>query len=118
MIQVKRIYNPISQDDGYRILVDRLWPRGISKEKAHLDEWLKEIAPSNELRIWFHQDPTHRQEEFCLRYQTELTHSPEKQTLLEKITLLSKEQTVTLLYASKDTEHNHALFLLNYLQKS
>ena len=71
MITIKRVYEPTSPDDGYRVLVDRLWPRGLSKENAHIDEWLKEVAPTNELRKWFNHDPA-KWEEFRTRYQKEL----------------------------------------------
>lgn len=110
-IKIKRIYNIPSETDGYRILVDRLWPRGISKEKARLDEWNKEIAPSAELRKWF-DHKKERFEDFSLRYQIELI---EKESQLNKIRQLANHQIVTLLYAAKDPEINHAVVLRTML---
>ncbi len=98
MIGIKRIYEQLG-DDGYRILIDRLWPRGLSKEKVHVDLWMKEIAPSTELRKWFHHDPA-KWNEFDRLYRKELT---EKGELLQQIKDLEKEHgKVTLLYAAKD----------------
>lgn len=112
MIKIKRIYEEKSKDDGFRILVDRLWPRGVSKEKAHLDLWLKEIAPSNELRKSFGHDPE-KWEEFQKKYLAELKL---KKEFLKQIKQIIKEnKTITLLYAAKDTEHNNALVLKKFL---
>ncbi|SCD21173.1 hypothetical protein PSM36_2368 [Proteiniphilum saccharofermentans] len=114
MIRIKRIYDQLGDDDGYRILIDRLWPRGISKENAHVDLWLKEIAPSTELRKWFQHDPA-KWEEFGGRYRKELFKEKEN---LHRIKDLEKEHgNVTLLYAGKDEEHTHALVLLKMLNK-
>lgn len=114
MIQVKRIYESIEKDNGARVLVDRLWPRGVSKEKAHLDVWLKEVAPSNELRLWFGHDPK-KWEEFKKRYKKELA---EKKELLNELKRLEKEhKTIILLYAAKDPEHNNAIVLAEVLTK-
>jgi len=111
--RVKRIYEDASDDDGYRVLVDRLWPRGVSKERAHLDEWMKGIAPSTELRKWFNHDKE-KFDEFKTRYFEELEKKEEPvNALLEK----GKSGLVTLLYAAKDQEHNHALVLKEYLKK-
>ena len=107
MIVCKRIYDPPSADDGRRVLVDRLWPRGVTKEAAHLDDWLKELAPSDDLRRWFGHDPE-RWEEFRLRYRAELQ---DKQELLDTLRTVAGEETVTLLYAAKDPEHNNAVVL-------
>lgn len=114
MFKVKRIYDEYSEDDGIRILVDRLWPRGISKETAKLDYWFKNVAPSTELRKWFHHEPEKFQE-FTLKYRNELNeHNPiEIQQLIE----LGKEHVVTLLYSAKDEEHNQAFVLIDYLQE-
>lgn len=112
--QLKRIYEEPAEDDGYRILVDRLWPRGVSKEAAHLDEWLKEIAPSSENRQWFDHDPD-RFEEFKKRYKSELA---EKDEQIDHLLKQSEDQAVTLLYAAKDETHNHAVVLKEYLEKS
>lgn len=110
-LRLKRAYEPASPDDGARILIDRLWPRGLSKEKASLDEWIKEIAPSTELRQWFGHDPE-RWPEFQRRYRAELRqHSQE----LDRIRALAKKQTVTLIYSAHDEEHNDAIVLKDVL---
>lgn len=112
MIQIKRVYEPYNHSDGFRILVDRLWPRGVSKEKAHADLWLKEIAPSNELRTWFGHDPK-KWDEFEKRYKEELK---EKEPLISQLKELEKEhKQVTLIYGAKDTEHNQAIVLAKVL---
>lgn len=108
MIQIKRAYEIAEKDDGYRVLVDRLWPRGISKERAHLDLWLKDIAPSTELRIWFGHDPK-KWQEFEKRYKKELK---DKTELLQQLKDLEKKhKQVTLVYGAKDTERNEAIVL-------
>lgn len=113
-VHVKRIYEPFSKDDGYRILVDRLWPRGIKKDDAHIDKWMKEIAPSTELRKWFHSDPeADHWDQFIKAYNAELEKSDTVEELLADIL---KHTTVTLLYASKSEEHNHALILLQFIK--
>lgn len=114
MIRIKRIYDQLGDDDGYCILIDRLWPRGISKENAHVDLWLKEIAPSTGLRKWFQHDPA-KWEEFGERYRKEL--SGEKEQLNRIKELEKKHRQVTLLYAGKDEAHTHALVLLEELNK-
>lgn len=111
-IQLKRVYDPAAKTDGVRILVERLWPRGIKKEDLVLDSWLKDIAPSTELRQWFSHDPT-KWQEFEKKYKTELDHNPEA---VEQILKQLKHGTVTLLYSSRDTEHNNALYLQHYLE--
>lgn len=112
MIRIKRIYNEAAEEDGFRILVDRLWPRGIKKENAKIDLWLKEVAPSGELRKWFSHDPA-KWREFQKKYGKELST---KQELLKKIIRIEKEKgTVTLLYSAKDTEHNNAVALKTVL---
>lgn len=112
-ITLKRIYDTPSEKDGYRILIDRLWPRGISKEKAQLNEWLKEIAPSDELRKWFGHLPE-RFEEFSVKYQEEL--SIQENTLI-RLKNIAKEQPICLLYGAKDTTHNQAVVLKKILEK-
>ena len=113
MIQVKRIYDPIKEDDGYRVLVDRVWPRGVSKENAKLNLWMKDIAPSNELRKWFQHD-TAKWDEFKVRYRDELV---DKKDLISELRNIEKEnKVVTLLYSAKDNEHNQAIALLNILK--
>lgn len=110
-ILIKRIYEDASEDDGYRILVDRLWPRGISKQRAKLDEWEKIIAPSTELRKWFGHK-AERFEEFAKLYKEELRLQNEE---LERLRKIAEKERVTLLYAAKDTQINHAIILRNIL---
>ncbi|MGD0884537.1 MAG: DUF488 domain-containing protein [Thermodesulfovibrionales bacterium] len=107
MLRTKRIYDPVSAEDGRRILVDRLWPRGIKKENADIDEWLKEIAPSDELRKWFNHDPA-KWQEFRKRYLGELKR---KSTMIERLRAEARKTRVTLLFAAKDMEHNNAVIL-------
>ncbi|MFD6177655.1 MULTISPECIES: DUF488 domain-containing protein [unclassified Isoptericola] len=117
-IVVKRVYEPPGPDDGARVLVDRLWPRGVSKEHAHLDRWCKEVAPSTELRQWFHHDPD-LFAEFERRYRAELAGNPE---VAELAALGAGDDRLTLLYSAHDTEHNQALVLrdvlLDYLEET
>jgi uncharacterized protein YeaO (DUF488 family) len=111
MIRLKRTYDPSARGDGRRILVERLWPRGMKKEALAADAWMKEVAPSTELRTWFgHQ--TDRWEEFRRRYRKELDANP---TAWEPILEASRRGTVTLLYSARDTLHNGALVLRDYL---
>lgn len=110
-ISIKRLYDPQEEGDGYRILVDRVWPRGFSKEKASWDEWLKEAAPSTELRRWFAHDPS-KWEEFRRRYARELDSRPD---VAERLLQRAWKEKVTLLYAARDTEHNEAEALKDYL---
>lgn len=109
--QIKRAYDDPSPDDGLRVLVDRLWPRGLSKDRAGLDEWLKEIGPSTGLRKWFGHDRA-KFDEFARRYRAELDDNP----LVEKLQKLGKEHNrVTLLYSAHDAEANQAVVLRDYL---
>jgi uncharacterized protein YeaO (DUF488 family) len=110
-IRIKRVYNPPDKADGTRVLVDRLWPRGLRKEKAAVTLWLKEIAPSTELREWFGHDPA-RWTEFGHRYRAELARND---GAVAQLADLSKLGPMTLLYAAHDTEHNHAIVLSAYL---
>ncbi|CEA15538.1 MAG: DUF488 domain-containing protein [Fermentimonas caenicola] len=113
MIQVKRIYDSVTEDDGYRVLIDRLWPRGFSKEDAKVDLWMKEIAPSTELRKWFHHDPD-KWMEFQQRYKDELVN---KKELIDQLLKLEKEKKViTLLFSAKDREKNQAMVLIEVLR--
>jgi uncharacterized protein YeaO (DUF488 family) len=112
MIQLKRVYEEPSDKDGMRVLVERLWPRGVTKERAAVDLWLKDVAPSPELRKWFGHDPA-RWEQFQERYQKELRKQEEAVQLLKQ---KGKEGTVTLVYAARDEEHNGALALKRLLQ--
>lgn len=113
-VKIKRIYEPYSKDDGYRILVDRLWPRGIKKENSHIDKWLKEIAPSTELRKEFNH-MVDKWEKFKIAYHSELKNSPAVDQLLDDI---KNHKTITLLYAAKDEAHNHAFVLQDFIKKS
>ena len=113
IITPKRIYETPAAADGYRVLVDRLWPRGFTKEKAALDEWAKELAPSNDLRRWFHADRT-KWKEFERKYLAELA---EHHDLARQLLVNAGRKRLTLLYASNDTERNHALVLAEYLKK-
>ena len=110
-VRTRRIYDDPGPDDGARILVDRLWPRGVSKEAAALDAWAKELAPSDELRRWFDHD-SGKWEAFRTRYADELA---EKRDLVES-TILAREGTVTLLYATTDVEHNNAVALKEHVE--
>jgi uncharacterized protein YeaO (DUF488 family) len=113
MILTKRAYDPPEKKDGARFLVDRLWPRGIKKEDLKIEDWLKEIAPSHELRKQYKHDPEHWSE-FKKKYFSELKeHKDEIARLKER----AKDGTVTLVYAARDTEHNNAEALLEYLEK-
>ena len=111
-IQVKRVYDDKSKDDGYRVFVDRLWPRGVSKEDAHFDEWMKELAPSNELRKWFDHQPE-RFEEFSKRYKKELEDHKKE---LDKLRSKAKSDKITLLFAAKDTKMNNAVVIKTVLE--
>ncbi len=112
MINLKRIYDKYEKNDGFRILIDRLWPRGLSKENARIDLWLKEIAPSGDLRKWFGHDPA-KWDEFKEKYIAELKSRQEQ---IEEIKNLAKTQkTITLLYAAKDEDHNNAVVLKEVL---
>ncbi len=113
-IRLKRAYEPPTEEDGNRILVERLWPRGISKEDAAIDHWPKEIAPSTELRKWFGHDPD-RWEEFRKRYWAELD---QKGDLLDDLRQKLKEGPVTFVFAAKDEEHNSAVALKEYLERA
>ncbi|WP_243373762.1 DUF488 domain-containing protein [Geotalea sp. SG265] len=107
MLKIKRVYDTPQPGDGKRLLVDRLWPRGLAKEKAHVDDWIKDLAPSSELRTWFGHDPA-KWEEFRRRYSEELNGHREQ---LAKLHAEAERETVTLLYAAKDDEHNNAVVL-------
>jgi uncharacterized protein YeaO (DUF488 family) len=111
-LAIKRVYEPVSAKDGYRILVDRLWPRGLSKERAAVDLWLKDIAPSTELRQWFGHDPG-KWNEFRKKYSAELAAHADG---IAQILALAKRRRVTLVYGARDTEHNDAVVLLDYLE--
>ena len=113
MIKLKRAYEKPSRQDGFRVLVERLWPRGVSKEAASLDLWLKEVAPSTELRKWFGHESA-RWREFQKRYRQELK---ERKDTLKMLRDKSQEGTVTLVYATRDEQHNGALVLKQVLER-
>jgi uncharacterized protein YeaO (DUF488 family) len=112
MIRLKRVYEEPSRKDGLRILVDRLWPRGLTKARAAVKLWLKDVAPSTELRKWFGHDPA-KWKQFQVRYRKELG---EKRDALKQLKQKSNEHTVTLLYGARDEEHNEALVLKKILE--
>ncbi|MGP4042632.1 DUF488 domain-containing protein [Gracilibacillus sp. D59] len=111
-IQLKRVYDEVREEDGFRILVDRVWPRGVSKEKAHVDVWLKEIGPSHELRKWFQHDPD-KFEHFKELYLEELDNDPIKKEALNQLRTYYKEcgQEITLVFAAKEQQYNHVVIL-------
>jgi uncharacterized protein YeaO (DUF488 family) len=115
MIRIKRIYDRPDPSDGVRILVDRLWPRGMSKAEARIDEWRKDLAPTNALREWVHHDP-HRWEEFQVRYRNELDAAGKTEELKE-LADRARTETVTLLYAARDEARNNAVALKKILEK-
>jgi len=112
-IKLKRVYAQPSQDDGYRILVDRLWPRGFSREMLKIDQWMREVAPSDALRKWFSHDPK-KWEDFLKRYKKELNTNEAFQKLVE---LVKNKETVTLVYSAKDEEHNQAVALKMFIEE-
>lgn len=113
-VAIKRVYEPASRGDGARVLVDRLWPRGLSKDRAGVDEWLRDLAPSNELRRWFHAQPDHW-EIFRKKYLKELSQPGAYGALLNLYELAHKRKRLTLLFASKNETHNNALVLKELL---
>ena len=113
-VDIKRVYEQAADEDGIRILVDRLWPRGVSKERAALSGWLKDVAPSPDLRRWWHHDPD-RFEDFARRYRTELDDNPALEDLLS---IVREHDRTTLVYAAKDPAVNHALILRDYVRQA
>lgn len=112
-VRLKRAYDAASPSDGYRVLIDRLWPRGVSKQRARLDEWEKELAPSTELRQWFGHEPS-RFEEFRRRYVEELRGERSRLTALRR---QARAGTLTLVYGARDSEHNEAVVLAEVLRR-
>jgi uncharacterized protein YeaO (DUF488 family) len=112
MIKLKRVYDKRDSSDGVRYLVERLWPRGIKKTELHLDDWLKDVAPSTELRKWFSHDPA-KWEQFRRKYFDELDSAPE---VCKPIRQAARKGTITLLYSSHDEEHNNAVALKEYIE--
>ena len=114
LVRIKRVYEPVAKGDGYRILVDRLWPRGVSKVAARIDLWMRDIAPSTALRRWFNHDPA-KWKEFCERYRIELR---EQEPLLDAVRQQAKEGPVTLVYSARDERFNQAVVLQLVLKQS
>ncbi|HEU5145986.1 MAG TPA: DUF488 domain-containing protein [Chryseosolibacter sp.] len=112
MIKIKRVYDSADKQDGYRVLVDRLWPRGLSKENVSVDLWLKEVAPSSTLRKWFDHDPE-KWETFQAKYTAELRSNDEAVNRLRKV--MREHRTITLIYGAKDKAHNQAIVLREFL---
>ena len=111
-VDIKRVYEQAADEDGIRVLVDRLWPRGVSKERAALSGWIKDVAPSSDLRRWWHHDPD-RFEDFARRYRTELDDNP---ALGDLLSIVREHDRTTLVYAAKDPAVNHALILRDYIR--
>jgi uncharacterized protein YeaO (DUF488 family) len=114
IIKIKRAYEAEAKADGFRVMVDRLWPRGIKKEALHIDSWLKEIAPSTALRKWFDHDPK-KWPGFKRKYNAELNDSPAAKHMIE---LTKKHKTVTLVYSAKDEQHNNAIVIKEFLENN
>jgi uncharacterized protein YeaO (DUF488 family) len=112
-IRLKRVYDKPAKADGRRVLIDRIWPRGLTKEEAQIDDWLKEMAPSTRLRKWFGHDPA-RWKEFKKRYAAELDRRREQ---VEQLAQWGRKRTLTLLFGAKDIEHNNAVALKEYIEK-
>lgn len=111
-IKIKRIYEKAAGSDGRRILIDRIWPRGVRKEDANLDDWIKDIAPSTELRKWFNHE-TEKFDDFAKKYKKELEKYPD---ITEELINKAKEKRLTLLYGAKDEKHNQAVVLKKFLE--
>ncbi|MFJ8749770.1 DUF488 domain-containing protein [Streptomyces sp. NPDC102441] len=115
-IRVRRVYDPPEEDDGTRVLVDRLWPRGISKEHAAVDLWAKDVTPSTELRTWYHEAPDGRYDDFVDRYRTELGDPAHTEAVQELLALLRRGGAVTLVTAVKDVPASHVPVLVEHLE--
>lgn len=115
ILKLKRAYEPSSEDDGYRVFIDRLWPRGFSHETFKYDEWVKDLAPSNDLRHWFHENQDTRWQEFEERYKTELLNNPGWPEFIESI---SRHPVVTLIYSSHNETENNAIVVESLLVKT
>jgi len=115
-VRYRRIYDDVSSDDGVRILVDRIWPRGMGKDEAHIDEWMRDVAPSAELRRWYGHDPD-RYAEFRRRYLHEL-REPERQQALQRLRETASRKRMTLLTAARDLEHSQAAVLARWLKRA
>lgn len=115
-LNIKRIYAPVDITDGYRILTDKLWPRGMAKDKAAIDEWAKQISPTTSLRQWFNHQPE-RFPEFTEQYTAELDANPNGPAFVDQCREELKKHNVTLLYGAKDEEHNHAIVLRDWVKR-
>ncbi|MEU8673926.1 DUF488 family protein [Streptomyces sp. NPDC048560] len=115
-VRVRRVYEPPEDEDGMRVLVDRLWPRGVSKAKAAIGTWPKDVTPSNELRSWYHQDPGSRYDDFVDRYRTELADPAHTAAVGELLALLREGGPVTLVTAVKDVPRSHVPVLVEHLE--
>jgi uncharacterized protein YeaO (DUF488 family) len=115
MVKIKRAYDKVEKDDGIRVLVDRLWPRGLKQEEIKIDLWLKEVAASTELRKWFSHDPS-RWKEFCMKYNQELKNDEEKRKALIELGELASRGNLTLIYSAKDEKHNNAVVLKKLIE--
>ena len=115
IVKTKRVYDAPSPDDGRRVLVDRIWPRGMRKDRLKIDAWLRDLAPSTELRQWFAHDPK-RWAEFSQRFKTEL-QAPEQQARLDELIASAPQGTLTLVYGARDAEHNQAVVLRDILEE-
>jgi len=113
-LRAKRVYEPAEVDDGYRVLIDHVWPRGVSRERARLDAWARELAPSDELRTWFDHDPA-RFAEFRARYRGELAEKAER---MEELRRRAASGPVTIVYAARDREHNNAVVVCELLREA
>ena len=117
VLKLKRIYDGTSKNDGYRILVDRFYPRGLTKQKANYRLWAKDVAPSTELIKWFHENPEKRWKQFKSKYLKELNTKEKKEALYDLIDEIDKHSVVTLLYGSKNEDHNNAIVLLEKIRR-
>ncbi|MEU1213647.1 DUF488 domain-containing protein [Streptomyces sp. NPDC005791] len=117
-IRVRRVYDPPEEDDGTRVLVDRLWPRGLSKEHAAVDLWAKDVTPSKELRTWYHEDPDTRYDDFVDRYRTELGDPAHTEAVEQLLALLRGGGAVTLVTAVKDVPASHVPVLVGHLEQA
>ncbi len=114
-VHIRRVYEPPTSEDGYRVLIDRVWPRGVSKEEARLDEWARDLAVSTELRRWFGHDPA-KWDEFRHRYRAELL-APEHRAALDALAARARQGTLTIVYGARDEQHNNAVVLADVLRE-
>ncbi|MFI8197407.1 DUF488 domain-containing protein [Streptomyces sp. NPDC085942] len=115
-VRVRRVYDPVEEDDGARVLVDRLWPRGVSKERAGVDLWLKDVTPSDELRSWYHHDREDRHDAFVERYRAELGDEAHTEAVGRLVDLVREDAPVTLVTAAEDVPGSHVPVLVDHLK--